>query len=498
MGHSLLRLGISIGVLLLCLLHRSVGQTTEDSLRGRKAKVEKGGTASPVKTLTFDFETKQFDEDPDTVLSKLGKGDFFQVQINHINPLLYKVTTNLKDTAMTTAIPFPSFSSVGLDDLTKAVAALPALGQVVAPSHADDGTDFFKRISSEPPPIRTKSDVRWVISTYQKGVRDYAATLEQVNDSIDQLLYTYNKYTLYAHSEFSSVIDDEFIKNHSLETLLQGLERFRVQSIAIVESARFAQEKFLERSVGYQSIIKNDAELKEADEKTKGAFQKLFEASEKVKARLAPDVVQKYTEGIVVALNSYRRTYISMPMQVLNNSSHLTIHVVPRDEKNGMHSYTLNLLFPVDKRYFWGLSSGLYISRLHNKAYSVQTFRTSPLDTLPTYGVRMESPGRFEFGASAMVRFGVNTLWKGVGWQAGFGPALAVADKVRPRLIIGTGPAFGKNHKLLIDVGCTFGYVDRLSNVYATELPYNEKPSNIVVSKLRAGMHVSLNYMFYK
>jgi hypothetical protein len=82
-------------------------------------------------------------------------------------------------------------------------------------------------------------------------------------------------------------------------------------------------------------------------------------------------------------------------------------------------------------------------------------------------------------------------------WQIGAGPGVTITDKVRARLMIGTGLAFGRNHTVLIDAGYIAGYTEQLSAIYQNNLNPAVAPGSVTVSKLSSGFYFSLAYLFH-
>jgi hypothetical protein len=56
--------------------------------------------------------------------------------------------------------------------------------------------------------------------------------------------------------------------------------------------------------------------------------------------------------------------------------------------------------------------------------------------------------------------------------------------------------SYGKKHNFTFDLGLIAGYTDTKSKVIDLNNVYTEKPSNITVTKLKAGAFVSFGYMF--
>lgn len=243
--------------------------------------------------------------------------------------------------------------------------------------------------------------------------------------------------------------------------------------------------------------IADDAGLKVGNEQAVALYKQLAGDLTKVEASVAADKVQALLKALTDAANNSVLEYLSLPMQFTQEQTRLGIHIEPRGTDNTLQAYHTQLVYPIDRRFYWGISTGLFVSHLYSEAYSAKA-QTS--GTTTTYTLVPEDPGKVEFGTSAMLRGGV-MLGHGAmpaGLQFGFGPALAVGTKVRPRLLVGGGLSVGDLHKVLLDGGLALGYVDRLSAAYNVPGSYATAPDNAVVSTLKASFYVGLHYLFTK
>ncbi len=78
-------------------------------------------------------------------------------------------------------------------------------------------------------------------------------------------------------------------------------------------------------------------------------------------------------------------------------------------------------------------------------------------------------------------------------WHAGIGTGVNIGPAVRPRALFGTGLAFGKRNKLIIDIGGIYMFYDKLSN--AVERIGNIAiPEDYTVSASKMQLYFSLGY----
>lgn len=482
------------------------------------------GAATTQAQVTLDFSTKKI-----TQTGSFRRGDDYQVVIDNINPLLYKISIAARDTSTAVGLTPPTFGSLGLTELSTLASAIGSLGGVVAapggaanslfkagpgpgyaaPDLADpaeyvrrfDEADYpatFARLVRKdfgPSPTARQTEIiaALLVLSYQMKLQDYQAQLVDQKNTVEKLLAAANTYTteaLYADGPGTGLTKTK------LQQLNTDITTVRNAMIATEQRALRAFQNYTLLSSRYAALFAT--KLKSDDEKLKLIQQELAKTFEAAKATVSAENVRKINEALVVILNNASRTYTSLPIQFTKDQSQLKISIVPRDEKSMLQAYSTTLLFPLNTTNFWGVSSGLYASGLHNEAFSVRTLLDSEQDTIPQYGLVQEKPGKAEFGVSAMVRYGWHKPTWPVGFQLGFGPGVVITDKIRPRMMAGIGPVFGQNHKLLVDVGLVAGYVDRRSTAYAQDGPYFAKPEQVTVPQLKVNGYFALHYLFLK
>ena len=99
-------------------------------------------------------------------------------------------------------------------------------------------------------------------------------------------------------------------------------------------------------------------------------------------------------------------------------------------------------------------------------------------------------------GIAALLRYGKKSESSDWGRHFSVGTGLSIEKSPKPRLLIGGGLSYGKKHNFTFDLGLIAGYTDTKSKVIDLNTVYTEKPSNITVTKLKAGAFVSFGYMF--
>lgn len=86
-----------------------------------------------IKTITLDFESKEFDKEIESNLKKIKPGDWYQLEINNINMNLYTVNFEKKDSIIPKNSESIGFDRFDLSMLTNLVAAIIPGGNAVIP-----------------------------------------------------------------------------------------------------------------------------------------------------------------------------------------------------------------------------------------------------------------------------------------------------------------------------------------------------------------------------
>ncbi|MBD2716721.1 hypothetical protein KBK19_16875 [Microvirga sp. STR05] len=458
--------------------------------------------------VDLDFRRKLFTSIP----RGLKRGDFYRISIRCFNPSLYKISTGVSDTSSSKALPPPGFGSLGLTELTTLAASVSALGSILGPaasttkaSEMRDIALFYKyRISLEEtawskakasnPKKQYAIDTTkagQIINTYISTLSEHASELSAIKDTLQTIVLTADNYNLESKLQEGA---GGRPTAESLRDLNRRLQSARNRILTLSTETKQAAANFTTLSTPYQKVIANNASLKARSERASTAAQELDKGIEAAKSSVSAENTRTLLDGLVNVINSSQQYYLSLPIQLTKDQSHLKISLIPRDDKLLLQPYSTKLLFPLNTDQFWGVSTGFYGSWLRNDAYSTRTLLDSPQDTTAEYQIVQERPGRAEFGVSAMLRYG-RQLTSSVAIHGGFGPALSISDKVRPRLMVGGGLAFGNRHKFLLDGGLIGGYVDRKSQVFTTDRVL-AKPDKITVSRLDVQGYFGLHYLF--
>ncbi|MEQ8361534.1 MAG: hypothetical protein RH948_01630 [Cyclobacteriaceae bacterium] len=452
----------------------------------------------------------------DTNIDKLKSGDFYRVKIWGVNSILYKVVLDGKDTSVSEPLTFPTFASLPIEGLQKVIAGLGSLGGLVEamPALKLDTTQKDKAyelmlnrdkyqeemklylqvyaITIKANAPTTEDEARVLLLANKDELTDKLVLLQELKRRQDNLILD-----VYKHHLNSQVINGEpFGTPSEKEKILINIFELRTSLDKLSDEVSLAYRRYQVAAGGkvIADAIEAKPKLKELDAQIRKSYDEFEPAIAKVKESFNGDNALKLLNLMVVASNK-SDTYVSLPRQLTDEQTTLNVQIIPRTESTGLQTYTTQLKFPIDlSRNFWGISSGFYASVPGNQAFSVKTL---PAATDTSYQLVDEKPGNVELGFNTMIRRGWY-MSKNSFWHIGLGPGVSVADKVRPRMLFGTGAAFGDKHSIVIDLGLITGYYDMRSQVYETGKDYSIAPTIVTTSKLRVGGYFSIGYLFIK
>lgn len=472
-------------------------------------------------TIKLDLESKSKVD-----LSKLEdikKGDQYQVEITGINLNLYKVIVNGKDTITTSAMKFPGFGDFGLEAITALVggvgsvvakvsevaAVLDKDTQALIESATNDKglkelnnsiADHNKKNKMQPLTLLVYADLRENAITkrlneFSADIGLKASSLLSSKTEIDNLLMKVQLRALElkaVKAPSTSTID------HA--TTLGEIQRLRThlqaQQKGIADQQKEHAEYVAKDEV--KKVIDANKDLKELNEKVTGGFGKLTstvgDASMTIDATKSTALLETLQALEANAIHAYKST----PMLYTGGDATLNVSIVPLNPGANLQTYTNTFNFPLKNRTYVGVSAAFYGSGLYNDAFSTRSEQNiSGADTSMVYYLVDEESVRNELGAAALFTYGAKFYDGGCfGAQFVVGPGISLTDKVRPRLLLGGGFSFGREHMVLVNGGVLAGYVDRRSAVFGEDGPHNGEPSTTTVAKLDGSWFVSLGYLF--
>lgn len=439
-------------------------------------------------------------------LQSLKPGDFFRVEIENVNMDLYKITIGKTDSAVSKAMTIPNFGAFGTKELSDLLSSLSPLGgkagvaaimtsgireermralemQLMSQMSYDR---LQARAELHPKTIPDTILVKLKIDSLQEKLKAIGDTLKKVKEHIDGFTRRYNKYIMRAQLQFTgsaSQTEPEQVQDE----MYVAASAFYQQLVDLDVQASNALREYETGIKSFEKVIAGNKGLQTGDRDLRNGFQMFAVTLSKAQESVSAESTLTYVSAVTAVLNNESRKYVSLPFQLTKERTRLDITISPRKEDSHLQSYSTQLMFPFKQTEMWGVSSGYYVGYMKNEAYSTKMLADS------SFSIVNEDPLQIEHGMVALLHYGKKNF------QIGFGTAIAIADKIRPRLCVGVGGMRGDTQRILWNLGMLIGHSDAHSKVYPDpSAVYRTRPGDITVSRLRVGLYLSLSYMFYQ
>lgn len=507
-NFSTLKTIIFTFLLLFVFLPEGIAQ---EKRKQKKEKKQLFNIASKVDTIVLDFQTKQFVKGFSKLDSIKNSGHLYQLIIKNLNTNLYQVSIGKKDSIRSeSGITQDIFSLLNVDNLGKLIAQIPVIESVIENNKAEvqdltkQSQELKRQLSSnsnlpsldiihnaEAQRIQDNLELYDEISFYLEQIKKQQDAILGLNETIDRLKSDVHYYQIISQIEDVNSPIRDIIPNsfNNLEDFVRSIQSL---STKIVEVKKEVDENFFD----YQSKLAPKIINTEADSLLKqhklidSTYKTQSLALESLGKSTDSETLKKLLQFIVNIKNNSKNEYRSLPLQFNGDYGELKISITPRDSVGSLQKYETSIGLPwTKKRNFWALSIGAYhSSAVHDKDFVISTGENG-------FEIIEENTGGFEVGANAMIKVGNMFGKSSIGWHFGIGTGVSIGDELKPRVMFGGGPAFGKgNNKLFLDMGVMLGSIDDISNLYEKNTIYNAKPENIKVSRNKAGFFLSLNY----
>lgn len=422
--------------------------------------------------------------------NKLKPKEFFRIKIEGINTYLYKVEINNEDVDTTDSLPKNIFSLLDVSGLNTVVANLNSITDIVKSIPKKDTLGMMGFENKDGKPLE-RNELKRQIEEHQKRVSDFFEDLVKEQDSINELYIRaqdeQNKFLLVKPRDTSTIhyknILDDFKK---LKSNMGTLNLEVVKKKGLLEGLLAANSYALKQD--------ENADLNALSTQLVTLYTKLETSITAVNLELSAEKYSALSSELIALENNKGYEYVSFPIQRYEDVNKLEITITPRDEKSRLNSYKTTLRIPDYEKSFWGVSTGFYITQNQEQNYSLVEKKLD--DDSTVYDFISEDHSKEEVGINSMIRYGFNIGVNNYGnlfWQFGLGAGLTINEKIKPRLFVGTGLAYGKKNKLILDFGGVYMFYDKLSNAY--QLEGNEaQPTNFMVTATQMRGYVSLGY----
>lgn len=422
----------------------------------------------------------------------IKRGDFYRVVFKNFNKNIYNVSINNTNVDIIKAIEVPNFSSISLDNLIKLTSTFNY--GTNPKTTIDDSLSFQKSGNTDKfifylneglyHNIKNLTPTENIIKRIEayKKLTEAIIIIKNNIDLIKDDIYAYKNHYIYdsdlgSESDLKILIQNLRLNRNDLDNLLAAL---------------------IEQSNQFEKIISDSKKLSQDDLKNIEGFRKLHqEATTKINelrdSLSAEKIDALFTMIIHLSKESY---YYSFPIQFTKDQSELKIELTPKNDKIPFQKeiigpYTFPMVFPS----YWSVGSSFYAGfGFKNERYSVIS---SVENEVSTYQIVKEESDNLEIGFSALVHRGKKFKnMSDIGLHITFGPGVSIEKNPRPRLLLGGGLSYGDKHNFSLDVGLIAGYVDTKSITVNENELYTVEPTNLTITKLKAGGFFSIGYFF--
>lgn len=459
---------------------------------------------SQPKKVVFNFETKKFCVNE---LEKLQESDFYQLHITNLNGNLYKVSMDTKDTISEQKVNVPTFGGFDLDNLSKVIAGITSFSaELTGATVSLSGEEFElkgKKSTKSSKPLSKQEQVRntaildakKLIENTKKKLLGLKEKIFKLKVDIDELVFQTEYYIRKSDVEFESQIAGSglHLSTFNMSTLINAIGQKRAALILLNSEIGTEHGKYIDDMKPHLLTLVDNASLKASDESINKSFEEFNKTVGAALDSINADKMGAVISRIILRENNRKYEYLSPPIQYSGGVGILKFTITPRSDDGLLQSYSTSIKFPLRNKPVTVLGAGFYTALLKNEVLSVAGTKNG---TDTSYSFVKEDDRKGEIGVYASINRALPIGKKNTFLNITVGPALSLSDKVRPRIIVGSGLSFGKRNMLTIGVGGITGYVDRRSKLLETVQTFNVKPESGIVSKLGFGGYVNIGYQY--
>ena len=421
----------------------------------------------------------------------LKSGEFFRIRIDNVNTFLYDVSVSNEVIDTAAELPASLLDLVDFGGIKTSLGNLNSISGVVKKFAVNTSAANVQYFDTE----RVQSDEN--LTKYFYGLKSTAkskfAELTMLSAEVDAVFIQAESF----RNTMSTVDRNVFGAEPTKGDIMAAINSFGQTKKSIVE----IKEQLLEIDSKFSQVLEintvsvsKNKDLKASAAIIQKVYEALRKASENLIAQLSTENYGKFSSLLMTVLNNLDFRYTSLPIQRFSDVNELSIHLKARDKNSKLSAYSTLLRIPDIEKSFWGVSTGFYVTGNPEKNYSIVE-RAENGTTL--YDFLEEETASLELGINAMIRYGLRigkVLDSPMFWHFGFGAGLSIDQKFKPRLMAGTGFAFGRKNKLFIDVGGIHMYYNTLSKAY-TQRSNSIVPEKFMVNTTKINGYVSLGYL---
>lgn len=420
----------------------------------------------------------------------LKKGQFFRLRIYNVNTYLYDVSVANEDIDTSADLPASLLDLLDFGGIKTSLGNLNSVSEVVKKFVAI-GSDTSQHFNAGS--ILTIEDLKKYFAGLQSNAKIAFTNIGIRYAKVDAIFAKAESF----QNTMITVERNILGGTPSKQDIKVALTSFNEAKVAILEiKAKLAgeSEQFLKVLETNKASIAKDKDVKTSGAEIKKVYEALIKASDNLMAQLSAENYATFSSVLIGVLNNLDFSYTTLPIQRYSDVNELVISLKPRDKNTKLSGYTTVLRIPDIEKSFWGVSTGFYVTDNPENNYSVVE-RVENGQTL--YDFLKEDTASVELGINTMIRYGRRVgeiLDTPTFWHFGFGAGLSIDQRFKPRLMAGTGFAFGNKNKLFIDVGAIHMYYNTLSKAYAEE-GNTVLPNNFLVNATKINGYISLGYL---
>ncbi len=446
--------------------------------------------------IHFNFERKLFRDLIE--LDDLKSGDCYRIVIDSINLNLYKVQLEKSDSTLFSTFSTPDFIGFNVENISALTNSLSSAGILAQIASSTGSKSLTYGIVEKETVSSIPNSLKEIIDRMDKEklfLTSQISVLDSIKQSIDSIYFATNLYLLKSKVEMPGSVN--FRSLNSSFNFAAALEKI----IWLREKIRIMKGKISEHSDSYTQFVSSrkqiieEKNLSDNDTKIKSTYSSFVETLGKAEESLNAEKSNQLLSAVLLQDNNSSFSYTSLPQQFNGDIGKLKITIEPIKSDYPLQKYSTEILFPRVNTSYAGVSLSFYGSNLYDEGYS--TVETVLTDSTSQFKIVTEDFKKSEFGATLLLRKGFKLKeYPKVGLHFAFGPGISITEKVRPRLLLGMGPSFGKKHMIVLDVGVIGGYTEKLSKAYSTSEIYKKAPEETTVSQLMVKGFVSIGYLF--
>ncbi|MDT7827786.1 hypothetical protein RQM65_03790 [Pricia sp. S334] len=447
---------------------------------------------TPISQIVIDLNDAE-GIDPGEVqkYNALKKGQFFRLKIDNVNTYLYDVSVGNED--IDTSMELPA-SVLDLVDFGGVKASLQNLNTVsgtikkfvaLGPETGLLGSDTDK--------VLTVEELRRYLAGVKSRAKSDFTALGTKTSEVENLFLQGEDFRNTMTTVERNLLGEVPSKG-DIKALLVSFKERRADIFRI-------KEKLLRDNAGFMKVVELNKALVSENKVLKASigeigkvYTALIKAVDYLIEQLSAENYGKFSAVLIGVLNNLDFSYTSMPIQHHSDVNELVIQLKPRDKYAKLSRYSTVLRIPDIEKSFWAVSTGFYLTGNPENSYSIVE-RVDNGQSL--YDFLKEDKAEIELGINTMIRHGRRigeVLETPTFWHFGFGAGLSIDQKFKPRLMAGTGLAFGGKNKLIIDFGAVHVYYDTLSKAYTLKAN-TVLPKDFLVNATKIQGYVSVGYL---